>query len=64
MINSDFSKLQEVEWDVVQEYGFDGSSNLELDDIYSFDPGGKGKAMGLILENERQSEVSLAPRIQ
>lgn len=62
MINSDFSKLQEVEWDVVQEYGFDGSSSLEMDDIYSFDPGGKWKAMGLILENERQSEVSLAPR--
>ena len=63
VINSDFSKLQEIECDVVEEYGFDDSSILELDDIYSFDPGGKGKTMGMIMENERQNEVSLAPRV-
>ena len=63
MINSDFSKLQEVESEVVEEYGFDGSAILEVDDIYSFDPGGKGKMMGIIMENERQNEVSLAPRL-
>lgn len=60
-INSDFSKIQEAECDVIEQYGFDSSSTLEVDDIYSFDPGGKGKAIGLIMENERQNEVSWAP---
>lgn len=63
MINSDFSKIQEADWDAVQEYGFDSSSTLDLDDIYSFDPGGKGKAIGLIMENELQNEVSCAPGV-
>ena len=62
-INSDFSKIQEAEWDVVEEYGFDSSSTLEIDDVYSFNPGGKGKAIGLVMENERQDEVSWAPGV-
>lgn len=62
-INSDFSKIQEADWDVVQEYGFDSSSTLESDDIYTLDPSGREKAIGLIVENERQNEVSWAPGV-
>ena len=42
-----------------EEYSFDSSSALGVEDLYTFDPG--GKVMGLILENEKQNEVSCAP---
>ena len=45
----------------MEEYGFDSSSSLEFDDIYSFDPG--GKAIGMIMENEKQDEFSWAPGV-
>ena len=63
-IHNDLNEVQETSSDSVptlDEYSFDTSSSLVGDEMYTFDPG--GKVLGIILENEKRSEVSQAPRL-
>ena len=59
-IHSDFGKIQDGRAECgppVDDYAFDSPLSLGTDDVYTFDPG--GKALGIILENEKRSEVSV-----
>lgn len=63
VVHSDFSKLRDYLSDAetpMQEYAFDSTSSLGVDEIYTFDPGGKA-AMGFVFETETKNEVSYAP---